>query len=287
MKRPIALTGNTKRHVSKAFWTLLTAVITVVMISPFFWMLSTSFKAVQAQFLIPPQLIPKEPTLENYAILIDPEWYFPDYFLNSTIVAFGTTGLALCVALLASYALSRFRLPGRKTLMLFILMAQMFPSILLLLTLYLVATRLHLLNNYLGLILADTVIVLPFSVWMLKSYFDSIPRDLDDMAMIDGCNPLQVLTKVLFPSLAPGLAAVGLFCFAVSWDEFVYALTFMNVPDMRTIPPGIVLSFIQELQISWGSMMAVSVVTSAPLVILFIFLQRYLVAGLTAGAVKG
>jgi multiple sugar transport system permease protein len=283
----VAISRATRHRINKILWTLLTAIVTMLVISPFFWMLSTSFKKVQDQFLIPPQLVPQQPTLENYAILIDPEWYFPNYFLNSTIVACGTTGLALCVALMASYALSRFRLPGRRSLMLFILMAQMFPSILLLLSLYLVATRLHLLNNYLGLILADTVIVLPFSVWMLKSYFDSIPRDLDDMAMIDGCNPLQVLTKVLLPSLAPGLAAVGLFCFAVSWDEFVYALTFMNIPYMRTIPPGIVLSFIQELQISWGAMMAVSVVTSAPLVVLFIFLQRYLVAGLTAGAVKG
>ena len=168
-----------------------------------------------------------------------------------------------------------------------VLATQMFPQGMLLISLYLIFMRLKLINTYPALILANTTFAIPFAIWILKGFFDTIPREIEDAALIDGCNRLSVMTKVILPLVAPGLVAAGVYTFLISWDEYLYASTLMARPQMRTLPPGIVQSFVGQFYLNWPNVMAASVLVTLPVTILFILFQKYLVQGLTSGAVKG
>lgn len=252
---------------------------------PIYWMLVTSLRPNMEVFAFPPTLLPQTFTLEHYQNFIrNPQLL--RYLGNSVLVASVTAISSLLISTYAAYAFSKFRFRGRRSLMFLVLSAQMFPQALLLITLYLMFSRLQLLNTYLVLVLSFTTFTLPLCIWMLKGYFDQIPNDLIEAAKVDGANQLQIIHRVLLPITGPALVATGLFAFMRGWNDFIYALTLVG-KDKQTLPPGLVLTYVGEFQSQWADMMAASLLVSLPLVIAFIIFQRHIVSGLTAGAVKG
>jgi len=252
---------------------------------PFLWMLTSSFKARPEIFTRVPVLLPKQPTLINYQYVVT-QTPAARYFMNSFIVAASTTLLALILTTLGAYAISRFRFRFRRELATWLIAGQMFPGILILIPLFVILARLQLVNTYPGLIIVDTVGVLPFATWMLKGYFDTVPIELEDAAMIDGCSRLGAIRRVFLPVAAPGVAAVALFAFTSAWQEFMFALTMMK--DMKKYTLSVGINFFVGIAgtVVWGNIMAMAVLIIVPALIFFLFLQRYMVSGLTAGAVK-
>lgn len=258
---------------------------------PIYWMVLTSFKPRVELFKLPPDWIPETPTLKNYYdVLLSVKaerLNFITYFKNSVVVCSAVVALTLILAIPAAYSFSRFRFGGRRTVLNLVLVSQMLPIVMLLIPFYVTFRKLGLLNTYVSVIVPYLVFTLPFSMWMLKGYFDAIPTELEDAAMVDGCTKLQAMSKVVLPNISPGVIATSIVAFMMAWDEFIIALTLLARDEMRTLPPGIVLSFVGEFEIRWGPMMAASVIVSLPVMLIFAFLHKHLIAGLTAGAVKG
>jgi len=269
---------------------LLVHVALVVIISvislPSVWMISTSIKPDAEIQVRVPRLIPATPTFVHYYHVLF-ETAVPRYLLNSFLVASGTAGLAVLLTSLAAYALSRFTFRAKSIYILFILTSQMFPSALFLTPLFIVLKNYHLINSRIGLMVAYATFAVPFCTWLLKGYFDSIPVELEEAALTEGANRVQALWHVTIPLAAPGMAATLLFAFLLSWQEFLFAFTYIQSDQFRTLPPGINVLYASGLGVDFGNMMVMSVVTTVPVVLLFAFLQRYIVQGLTAGAVKG
>lgn len=264
---------------------ILLIIVVIVLVFPFGWMLSTAFKPPEEIFTESPRWIPENPTLQNFTHILA-ETPFPRYFWNSVLVAFITMLMALIVTVFAGYALSRYKFYGKDAFSLWLLISQMFPPVLLIIPIFVFMLKLRLVDTYPSLIITYATFALPFSTWMLKAYFDTVPMDLEDAAKVDGCNQIQALTQVVLPLAAPGIVTVALFIFILSWQEYMFALTLTRSTDMRTLPVGISL-FLGEYRVLWGSLMAGSVVVTAPVVVFFVYLQRYIVQGLTLGAVKG
>jgi multiple sugar transport system permease protein len=258
---------------------------------PIFWMTVTSFKAQSEIFRFPPTLFPLAPTWGNYAEILGSglttSIAFLRYFRNSLVVALGTVAATLLLATPASYAFSRLPFRAKRGFIYFILISQMLPVVLILIPLYTALLRLKLLSSYVGLVLPYLMFTLPFSIWMLKGYFDTIPRELDEAAKVDGCTKMQAMLRVVLPNVKPGITATAIVTFIQAWDEFMISLTIMDKDAMRTLPVGIIQTFVGEFTIKWGQMMAASVVATIPVVLLFVFLSRYLIGGLVTGAVKG
>ena len=266
---------------------LVLLVLLIYAFFPTFWLISTSIKTQGEAFLEPPTWWPHNPTLHSYQILPADQQGFVTYFQNSLIVSVCTMLLTLLAAVPAGYVLSRFRFRGARAYLLLILATQMFPYVTILISLYTLFRQLNMLNTYPALVLSFTTFSLPFSIWMLKGYCDTLPTDLEDAARVDGASRLRALWSIILPIIIPGVVAVGFFAFLSSWNELLFALTLTSSPSMRTIPPGFVLTYIGEFQDRWPDMMAASVVVSLPIVILFTVFQKKLVSGLTAGAIKG
>jgi len=266
---------------------LLVHVALVVIISvislPSVWMISTSIKPDAEIQVRVPRLIPATPTFVHYYHVLF-ETAVPRYLLNSFLVASGTAGLAVLLTSLAAYALSRFTFRAKSIYILFILTSQMFPSALFLTPLFIVLKNYHLINSRIGLMVAYATFAVPFCTWLLKGYFDSIPVELEEAALTEGANRVQALWHVTIPLAAPGMAATLLFAFLLSWQEFLFAFTYIQSDQFRTLPPGINVLYASGLGVDFGNMMVMSVVTTVPVVLLFAFLQRYIVQGLTAGA---
>lgn len=260
-------------------------VLVLASVFPLFWMASTAFKTPDQIFTRPPTLLPPSPTLQNFAELFNS--VFMTFVKNSVIVSSGAVALSLVVAVLAGYSFSRFRFKGQGLVQLFILMAQMFPLVLLLISIYVFFAQLRLLDTRFSLVIAHCTFALPFSVWMLKGFFDSVPRELEEAAHIDGCSRTRILLQIVLPLVKPGLVATGIYIFLLSWDDYIFALQLISSLDKRTVPVGLVLSFLGEFQYAWGPLMAGSILVSLPVMLMFVYVQRHLVAGLTAGAVKG
>jgi multiple sugar transport system permease protein len=261
------------------------AAIAIVFLFPLYWMVSTAFKANEILLKIPPEWFPRQPVLENFlSIFRNPD--FLGFYKNTIITSTCTTLLCLFISIHASYSFSRFASRLNKTLQMGILATQMFPGIVLLLSLYMIYRNLGLLNTYMALILACTTKALPLSIWMLKGFFDTIPKTIEEAAYIDGAGKLRTLYSIVTPLLKPGIVAVSIYSFMITWDDFIYALTLINRNEMRTLPAGIALAFLGEYGYDWARVMAAAVSASIPILIIFIFLQKYMIAGLTAGAVK-
>ena len=254
---------------------------------PLYWLLITSIKPNQAAFKVPPELFPSEPTLESYISQLQDRAGFLTYFLNSVIASTFATLLSITVSVFAGYAFSRFRFPAKRAVLVFILASQMFPLVVLLVGIYILFRQLNLLDTYFGLILAFTSFSLPFSIWMMSGFFDTVPPELEQAAMVDGATRLQALLRVILPLVGPGVIAVGLYSFLNAWNNLLFALSLTSSQNMRTIPPGFLLTYVGEFQYQWADAMAGSVMVSLPMIVVFIFLQRYLIRGMTAGAVKG
>ena len=224
-------------------------------------------------------------TDEHFTKILEGESFWI-WFRNSLIVSIGTSLLGLVIAIPAGYAFSRYKFTGRDVSMFAFLLVQMFPGIIIIVPYFLVMKTLGLLNSHLGLILAYCVTALPLCVWMLKGFFDTVPRELEEAATLDGCNQFQVFTKVVLPLSLPAVAVTALFSFLASWNEFLLALTFNTSNDMYTLPVGLA-SLISSTGQAWGDFAAASILVSLPVALLFLFFQKFLIEGLSAGGVKG
>jgi len=242
-------------------------------------------------FALSPSPVPEEVTLEHFRALWSAtgaggEPLLARFALNSALVALATTALGLVLSTTAAYALSRFRFAGRRASLTAFLAVQMFPATLLLMPLYVLLDRLGLLSSLVGLVLVYATTAIPFCVWTLKGYFDSLPRELEEAARIDGASAWGVFFRVVLPLARPGLAVTALFSFMTAWNEFILASTFLTEESSYTLPV-LLKSAVGEYSAQWGLFAAGAIVTSVPVMALFYLLQRYLVGGLTAGSVKG
>jgi multiple sugar transport system permease protein len=265
---------------------LPTTILILLVTMPFLWMLLGSFKTnIELMGNQGQTLWIKEPTFDNYVRLFQ-QYPFARFFLNSTIVATGTTIIAVSFSAFAGYSLSRFSFPGRSFIGMLILATQMLPGVAILIALYIQFRDFGLLNNYAGLIIGYNAFSIPFCTWMLRGFFDSIPKDLEEAAKIDGCDEYSAFFRVALPLTLPGLIATAIFSFIQGWHEFLFAVTMINDTKMFTLTVGI--ASMKSINIvDWGLLNAGVVVTTIPLVFLFTFVQKYLIQGLTAGAVKG
>ena len=274
-------------------------VFTLSTIYPILWVFTVAFSGKQSLAIVD---LPPDPTLFDRLRSVIPwpttfstsnftsvwrDQPFGRWMLNSTVVAAATTLLGVFLACTAGYAFSRFRFPGRRAGLMSFLVSQMFPGTLTLVPLYIILVKwLGLGSNYLGLILVYATTSIPFCVWMLKGYFDTIPKELEESALMDGASPATIFLRIILPLAKPAVAVTALFSFMTAWNEFILALTFMDKEVMYTAPVGLRF-FVGGFSQQWGYFAAGSIIVSIPVVALFMYLQKYLVSGLTAGAVKG
>lgn len=251
---------------------------------PVFWMLSSSFKSNTAIFAFPPKIIDGSFSLDAYvAVLTTPA--ILGYFVNSYLVAIVVTIVTAATSILTAYALSRFQFRGKRVFQSVVIGVQAVPPITLLIPFFGIMAALGLYDTYPGLILSHVVITLPYSIVMMASYLDGLPIELDEAAKLDGAGPMRTLWGVLVPVALPGIAAVAIYTFMVSWNEYLFALSLTRSDSHRTIPVGLQL-LMGQYNIQWPQIMAVSILGSLPVLVLFLVFQRYFIGGLSAGAVK-
>ncbi|MBC7909793.1 MAG: carbohydrate ABC transporter permease [Pyrinomonadaceae bacterium] len=259
----------------------------VVSLIPVYWMITISLKSEVDQFAVPPRWLIFSPTLAHYKDAFVTR-SFGQYLLTSAIVAVLSTACALVLGTLAAYALARFRLPRKldTRLALWILSTRMFPPIVTAVPLFLMMRDVRLLNTKASLIIVYTAFNLPFVVWMMRGFFMEVPREMEEAARVDGDSRLGALRRVVLPLVAPGLAATAVFCLIISWNEFLFALVLTQTDAAMTLPVGIA-GRVTQYEIKWGVMSAAGVVAMMPILIFAMAVQRYLVRGLSLGAVKG
>lgn len=264
----------------------LAAIVVIISVYPFLYTVATSFKTGTALF--DTSLLPKEPTIRNYIQLFEGRQPFGRHLLNSVMVATVTVAIALLMAITASYALGRIQFKGKASLLLAILAVSMFPQVAVLSGMFELMQAMGLYNRAIGLVVPYTIFTLPFTVWVLTTFMRGLPKELEEAAIMDGCGPLRIIFQVFMPLLWPALVSTGLLAFIGAWNEFLFALTFVNEDSERTVPVSIsLITGATAYEVPWGSIMAASVIVTVPLVILVLLFQRKIVSGLTAGAVKG
>jgi len=271
--------------IARATAVTFTVVVALCCLFPFAWMAVSSFKTASELYAVPPAWWPSAPTLDNYRRVLFAS-NVPRYFLNSLVISAGSTGLALGLALFAAYGFARFRFPGRRSSLAFVMAGQLLPTAAIIVPLFMALRALGLVNTYLGLILVYTILTLPLSVWMLSGYIRAVPVELEEAATIDGASRLGVLFRITLPLCVPGIAAVVVYAFVTTWNEFIFALVFAQDSHVKTLPIGLA-EFTSEFTTDWGAVMAASMVMTVPVVVAFLALQRAFIGGLTAGAVKG
>ncbi len=276
--------SRTNRLISGFFKYLVLVLGAVMVIVPILWMCSTAFKTEQETIQIPPNWIPEQFTTEAFSRLWS-EYPFISYFRNSIIIVFGSMIISTIISCFAGYGVTRFNFKGKGSFLTFILVTQMFPSIMLLIPYYKILSIYHLNNTYLGMILVYTSFTIPFCTWMMVGFFKSIPLEVDEAAIIDGCSRLKVFFRIILPLTLPGIAAAAIYSFNTSWNEYMFAQILINDPGLKTVPVGIA-ELNGQYKILWNDMMAASLISSIPLVLLFLFFQRSFISSLTAGAVK-
>ncbi len=257
----------------------------VICLFPFWWMSLSSIKTLRELYTVPPIWWPTVPTWDNYHKVLF-ESNIPRYFLNSVIISVGSTMLALCLAVFASYGFARFDFKGKPLFQAFVLVGQLLPTAAIIVPLFVTLRVLGLVNTYWGLILVYMIITLPLSVWMLTSYFKAIPVELEEAAIIDGASRMGVLFRITLPLSLPGLVAVTVYAFVTTWNEFIFALCFATDSSVKTLPIGLA-EFTTEFNTDWGAVMAASMIMTLPVALLFLSMQRLFIGGLMAGATKG
>jgi N,N'-diacetylchitobiose transport system permease protein len=265
----------------------ITAVVfSVIWTFPVYWMINTAFKSRPEVMTATPIFLSQHPTLANFIAAFQQSSFLLD-LRNSVIVVSGAVVLSIVVGAFASAALSRFHFRGRRTIMVLILAVQMLPGTALLIPTFLVFNGLNLLGTYFGLILAYVASVLPFSIWVMRGFFVAIPFEIEEAAMVDGAGTWRILRSILFPLVIPGVIATSIFAFITAWNEYLVAYTFMKDQSMYTLPIWLASFSNPQTGTDFGGQMAASVLFSLPVVVFFLLIQRKLVAGMSAGAVKG
>lgn len=257
----------------------------LVMVFPLYWMVNTSLKPGPEVFLSPPTFFSPNWSFAAYEEIFRTR-PMARYVLNSLVVATGATVISVVLAAFAAYGFTRFAIRGANLFLVFLLFTKMLPETLLIVPYFQVMSSLGLVNTYTALILAYSSFALPFSVWMLIGFFRSIPKEIDEAAIVDGATRLQAFWKVILPLSRPGLAAVALFTFIIAWNSYVWALVLTTSSDMFVISVGIT-NLVGEYRVQWNELMAAAVIGTFPVMVLYAFLNRHLVSAITAGAVKG
>jgi multiple sugar transport system permease protein len=252
---------------------------------PIYWTLKISVTPERLLYSEGITFWPSHMTLQNFVTVLEAT-DFPRYFLNSVIVAVSTAALVTIIATLAGYAMSRFTFRGKAALALMLLLTQTFPLVMVIPPIYRVMGQIGLINSLTGLIIIYTAFNTAFATFLMQSFFDGVPKDLEEAAMIDGCTRFAALRNVILPLTLPGMGATVAFVFTAAWSELLFGLMLINSESQKTFSVGL-LTFIGKFAVDWGQMMAASVLALIPVCLFFLFLQRYLVTGLTAGAVKG
>lgn len=265
------------------FW-VFTILIGSFIFLPLLWMINTALKPSSETFTL--SFFTGSMSMENIKSIIT-NAKIMTYLRNSLVVSFSSSALATVVCALAGYSFSKFRYRGRKLVMGMFMMSQAFPQAILLLSIYLIMQKTNLLGSYWSLLISYVVFTLPVGTWTLKSYFDQLPDALIESAKIDGAGHLRTMMQIIFPLAVPGMISIAIYGFVWSWNDLLYSMTLVTDGSKRTLASGLVMTFLGEASTNWGAMMAASIVSAIPVTIIFVFLQRYFIQGLTAGSVKG
>jgi multiple sugar transport system permease protein len=281
----MALTKTGSQRMVKGIGNVVLALMFLWTAIPFYWMFATSLKHDKEIYGYEATLIPEKPTVANYITIIKDSPYLL-FLRNSTVVAVSSTLLSIIIASLGGYAIARLNFPGRALLARLLVCTYLVPGSLLFIPLFAIMSMLHLLDSLSGLTIAYLGADVPFCTWLLMGYFRSVPVELEEAALVDGCNRVTALIRVVLPVCLPALVVVTFFSFTRSWNEFLYAYVFTSTNKARTITTGLV-NFMSADVFYWGPLMASTVISALPPVIMFLLLQRWVVKGLTLGAVKG
>ncbi len=263
---------------------LLVVVILVLSVFPVLYAFFTALTPARELFVLPPKILPRHWTLDPYGAVFQHREYLR-YFLNSLVIAGGTTALCLILASLAGYGFSRFWIPAKRVVLAAILLLEMFPGVILLTPYYRLSQDLHIYDTYIVLVLIDSGLVLPISIWLLKNFFDTVPASMEESAMMDGSSRLQALVYVIAPLARPGLIAVAIMAFLTAWNEFMFALILTNSPTVSPLTYGLAELF-GQYNVQRNIVMAITMLSVFPLLLIFIFLQRHLVRGIMGGSGK-
>ena len=275
-----------RRRVKQAGWDAIGLAVFVVMVFPVFWMISTAFKSNDQIVGLTPTWLPLHPTLSHFRDAIHKPFFWDDV-KNSLIVVIVTVTISVALAFLAAIALARYGFAGRKLFVLLVIGIQMLPQAGLIIPLYVVLARYHQVNALSGLIVTYLTFVLPFCVWTLRGFLLGIPKELEESAMVDGSTRLGVFVKILLPLMGPGLVATSVFAFITTWNEYIFAYVLLHDQSKQTAMVWLSSFLGSSRHTDWGALMAASTLTSIPVVVFFLFVQRKIAFGLTAGAVKG
>jgi len=276
---------NWRLTLKKILFYLIVLILIIISLLPFYWMAITSFRSTSEIYSQDFSLWPKNFILTNYIKLIK-ETNFLIWFKNSWLIALLTTLLSLFVGCLAAFSLTRVKYPGKILISQFILGTYLIPRSLLFIPLYNMLKEIGVLGTHLGLVFAYSTFAVPFCTWLLVAYFKTIPHELDEAAIIDGCSPLGVLGRIILPLSLPGIVTAGIFTFNLANNEYLYAFTFISSESLSTLPRGLSSMIMGDVYL-WGKLMAACLLSSVPLLILYMFVQKFMVSGLTAGSVKG
>jgi len=273
-----------RRRLRELPFFLFTAVLVLLVLVPFVWVLASSLKPTSEIFSVPVRLLPRSPTLAAYQEALG-MGAFRRYFLNSTLLSSVTVLLNLALGAPAAFAFARLRFRFRRALLLSVLATQLFPAAMLVIPLYIIWGLLNLFNTYLALVLTYLVFSLPLTIWMLTAFFRQVPVEIEEAARIDGCSRLGAFWRVILPLTRPGMVVVAIYAAVMIWQEFLFAASFTSSDEVRPLSVGLFL-FIGEYSVQWNLLMASAVVLSLPVVLVFLLLQRYFIQGIAAGAVK-
>lgn len=275
---------KTKKNIQNTLCYVLLIVMALFIIVPVLWMISTAFKTEAQTYSPTPAWLPNPISFGSFEKFFG-AYNFGKMLSNSLVSCLAAMIICILCASLAGYGVTRFKFKGKKQLMDFLLITQMFPSVMLVVPFYAVLSKYHLTNNLLGLIIVYAATNVAFSTWMLVSYFKTVPIELDEAARVDGASSFRIFWNIILPLIVPGIAAVAMFVLFSGWNEYMYSSVLLSSDNLKTITVGII-SLNSQYQIKWNDLMAASVMSSLPLVILFVCFQKYFIAGMTGGAVK-
>src|SRR6476659_4151914 len=273
-------------HWKQPLVSLVVWAIVLIVIFPLIWMVITSIKPQTELFRIPATFWPTEITFEHYRTLLE-KTAFLKYMRNSVILSTSTTMLVITVAMLGAYSLTRFTYPGRERMAFLVLATYLLPSVVLVLPLYLMMVKVGIANSLFSLVVAYTTFALPYALWLLRSFMASMPEELEWAALVDGASRIGAFVDVVLPQAIPGIISTALFTFIVTWNEYFYALILVNTDEARPLTTGVITMLVTSFNIEWSLLMAAAVAMSLPLIIIFVFLQGYLVRGFAGTGVKG